>query len=58
MNQVIVRGVFSTGTTIDDPEVASQEVLKLLRQYLKSVSCLDPNQVFSFTVEAVESMKI
>ena len=56
--EIKIKGTFTTGTTIDDPEVAKEVLQKELRKRLKEVNCSDICDIFRFEVDEVKAEKI
>jgi len=54
MYEVIIKGKFITGTTVDEEEKAKKVVRDLLRDKLRHASCLERDQVFEFVEESIE----
>jgi len=53
-NEVIIKGKFITGTTVDNEENAKKVVRDLLRDKLRQANCLERDQVFEFVEESIE----
>ena len=58
MYEIIIKGAFMTGTTIDDEEEAKSYGEKLLLELLEKAKCCGINGLFSFNVESVSAEKL
>lgn len=54
MYEVIIKGKFITGTTVDEEEKAKKVVRDLLRDKLRHADCLERDQAFEFVEESIE----
>lgn len=53
--EIVIKGRFITGTTVDDEEQAKEIVRDLLRDKLRQAGCLERDQVFEFIEESIEA---
>ncbi len=56
--EIRIRGVFITGSTMDDLEEAERVTLELLKRELERAGLLETSDLFQFVVESVEAEKI
>lgn len=58
MFEIVIKGKFITGVTIDDEEKAKATVKKLLEDRLDVARCLTPSGIFEFKLESIEAEKL
>lgn len=58
MFEVVIKGKFITGITIDDEEKAKATVKEILEERLQAARCLKPDGIFEFKLESIEAERL